>query len=111
MDAHEFVHFEVDFDLNNPYQSTDEEIVQMLSSQHPIIDEDEEDIITDDVVEVHMGFKDVVNALETLKKFLEQRPNEVMPFIKNVQTLEKQVKAWRVEESHQTTIDSFFQRA
>jgi hypothetical protein len=34
-----------------------------------------------------------------------------MPFIKNVQTLEKQVKAWRVEESHQTTIDKFFQRA
>jgi hypothetical protein len=34
-----------------------------------------------------------------------------MPFIKNVQTLEKQVEAWRVEESHQTTIDSFFQRA
>jgi hypothetical protein len=34
MDAHEFVHFEVDFDLNNPYQPTDEdeEIVQMLSS-------------------------------------------------------------------------------
>jgi hypothetical protein len=56
MDAHEFVHFEVDFDLNNPYQPTDEEIVQMLSSQYPIINEDEEVIITDDVVEVHMGF-------------------------------------------------------
>jgi hypothetical protein len=56
MDAHEFVHFEVDFDLNNPYQSSDEEIVQMLSSQHPIIDEDEEVIISDDVVEVHMRF-------------------------------------------------------
>jgi hypothetical protein len=37
MDAHEFVHFEVDFDLNNPYQPTDEEIVQMLSSQHPML--------------------------------------------------------------------------
>ena len=30
MDAHEFVHFEVDFDLNYPYQPIDEEIVQML---------------------------------------------------------------------------------
>jgi hypothetical protein len=58
-----------------------------------------------------MGFKDALNALETLKKFLEQRPNEVMPFIKNVQTFEMQVEAWRVEESHQTTIDSFFQIA
>jgi hypothetical protein len=53
MDAHEFVHFEVDFDLNNPYQSTDEEIVQMLSSQHPIIDENEEVIIIDDVGLMH----------------------------------------------------------
>jgi hypothetical protein len=73
MDAHEFVHFEIDFDLNNPYQPIDEEIVQMLSSQHPIVDENEEVIIIDDVVEVHMGFKDALNALETLKKFLEQK--------------------------------------
>jgi hypothetical protein len=49
MDAHEFVHFELDFDLNNPYQPTNEEIVQMLSFQHPITDEDEEVIIIDDV--------------------------------------------------------------
>jgi hypothetical protein len=53
MNAHGFVHFEVNFDLNNPYQSTDEEIVQMLSSQHPIIDENEEVIIIDDVGLMH----------------------------------------------------------
>jgi hypothetical protein len=32
-----------------------------------------------------------------------------MSFIKNIQALQKQVQSWRVEESHQTTIDSFFQ--
>jgi hypothetical protein len=66
MDAHEFVYFEVDFDLNNPYQPTDEKIVQMLSSQHPIINEDEEVIITNDVVEVHMRFKDALNDFEEI---------------------------------------------
>jgi hypothetical protein len=58
-----------------------------------------------------LGVKDALNALMTLKKILEQRPNVVMPCIKNVQTLKKQIEAWRVEKSHQTTIDSFFQRA
>jgi hypothetical protein len=48
-----------------------------------------------------MGFKDALNALETLKKFLEQMPNKLMFFIKNVKILEKQVDAWRVEESYQ----------
>jgi hypothetical protein len=56
-----------------------------------------------------LGVKAPLNALRTLKKFLEQRPNEIMPFIKNVQTLKKQIEAWHVEESHQTTIDLFFQ--
>ena len=44
-------------------------------------------------------------------KELEQMPNKLMPFIKNVQTLEKQVEAWCIEESYQTTIDSYFQCA
>jgi hypothetical protein len=56
-----------------------------------------------------VGFKYVESALKTLKKFLEQRPNDVMSVIKNIQALQKQVQSWRVEESHQTTIDSFFQ--
>jgi hypothetical protein len=36
-----------------------------------------------------MGFKNTSNVLETLKIFLERKPNEGMPFIKNVQTLKK----------------------
>ncbi len=56
-----------------------------------------------------MGFKNVESVLETLKKVFEQRPNEVMWIIKNIQALQNQIQSWHVEESHQTTVDSFFQ--
>jgi len=42
---------------------------------------------------------------------MEQRPNNVKRFIKNIQAFHKQVFFWHVEESHQPTIESFFQLA
>ena len=57
-----------------------------------------------------VGFKDVGSALQTLKKFLEQRPNDTMLSIRNIEALEKEVESWGVAETRQNTIDSFFQQ-
>ena len=114
MDVQEYLNYELEFDLNNPYQPTDEEIIEMLSSQqqgseHEDI-EDLDEANPRDIVEEVVGFKDVSSALQTVKKFLEQRPNDTMLSIRNIEALEKEVESWRVAESRQTTIDSFFQR-
>ncbi len=39
MDVQEFVNYELEFDLNNPYQPLDEEIKEMLALEDKFIDE------------------------------------------------------------------------
>jgi hypothetical protein len=41
MNAHEYLNHEMEFDLNNPYEPTDEEFLDMSSSGHQEIDVDE----------------------------------------------------------------------
>ena len=113
MNVQEYLNYELEFDLNNPYQPTDEQIIEMLpsqqqGSQHKDSDPDEAN--PHDIIEEVVGFKDVGSALQTLKKFLEQRPNDTMLSIRNIEALEKEVESWRVVETCQSTIDSFFRR-
>ena len=60
------------------------------------------------IVEEVVGFKDIGSALQTIKKFLEQRPNDTMLSIRNVEALENEVKSWSVVETRQSSIDSYF---
>ena len=53
-------HYEVKFDLNNPYESTDEEFLDMYSSKHQEIDVDE---VIVDVVEEVVGLSVVERSL------------------------------------------------
>ena len=61
-----------------------------------------------DVVIARVGFQDAKSTLMTLKQFLEQRPSDVTPFYHNIQTRQKELGSWHAQESHETTIDSFF---
>ena len=63
-----------------------------------------------DIVEEVVGFKDVGSALQTVKKFLEQRPNDTMLSIRNIEALEKELESWCVAKTRQSTIDSFIRR-
>ena len=106
MNANEYINYELEFDLNNPYKPTDEDILDMISSNHQDNDVDEV-VIMEEVV----GVRAVESALETVKKYLVQRPNNVLQHIRNIEALQKEVLSSRIEESRQTTIDSFFQLA
>ncbi len=113
MNVQESLNYELEFDLNNPYQPTDEEIIEMLPSQQQGNEHEDSDLDEanpHDIVEEVVGFKDVGSALQTLKKFLEQRPNDTMLSIRNIEALEKEVECWRGAETRQSTIDSFFPR-
>ena len=113
MNVQEYLNYELEFDLNNPYQPTDEQIFEMLpfqqqGSKHEDSNHDEAN--PHNIVEEVVGFKDIGSAFQTLKKFLEQRPNDTMLSIRNIEALEKEVESWCVAETCQSTIDSFFQR-
>ncbi len=105
MNAYKYLNYEVEFDLNNPYEPTDEEFFGMYSSEHQEIDVDE---VVVDVVEEVVGWSVVERSLETLKKYFEQRPNDALSHIKSIQELQKEVSSHHLEASRQTNIDSFF---
>ena len=106
MEAHEYLNYKLEFDLNNPYEFINEEFLDMLLSDQQELDVDE--VVVDEVEEV-VGFGIAERALETLKKYFQQRPNNVLSHIRTIQVLQKEVSSHRLEDSHQTTIDSFFQ--
>ena len=105
MGAHEYLNYEMEFDLNNPYEPTDEEFLDMYSSKHQEIDADE---VMVDVVEEVIGFSVAERSLKALKKYFELIPNDALSHIRIIQGLHKEVSSHHLEASHQTTIDSFF---
>ena len=107
MNVQEYLNYELEFDLNNPNQPSDEQIIEMLPSQQQgseYKDSDPNEANPHDIIEEVVGFKDV----GSLKKFLEQRPNDTMLSIRNIEALQKEVESWRVANTCQSTIDSFF---
>ena len=51
MDAQEFINFECEFDLNNPYEPTDEDIIDSLLFEDQQDNLDEDMVDCDDVVQ------------------------------------------------------------
>ena len=68
MKAREYLNYEMEFDLNNPYEPTDEELLDMYSSEHQEVDVDE---VMVDVVEEVVGLSIVERSLETMKKYFK----------------------------------------
>jgi hypothetical protein len=83
MNAHEYLNYEMEFDLNDPYEPTDEEFSDMYSSKH----QENVDEVMVDVVEDVVGSSVVECSLETLKKHFEQRPNDALSHIRSIQGL------------------------
>ena len=71
MNTHEFVNFELNFDLNNPYEST-HEIIGMLDEIGDVVDnepiEEVDNVQIGDVVVDKVGVKDAQNAWVVLKQ-------------------------------------------
>ena len=81
MIAHGFPNYELQSALNNPYIP----------------------------IERMLGVK---NALVTIyKNFLEQTHVDVTPLIQSNWTLQEEIRFWHAQESHQTTLKSFFKYA
>ena len=72
MDAQEFINFEFEFDLNNPYEPTDEDIIDSLTFEDQQNDLDEDMVDCDDVVQ-QVGLDVADRALATQQTFLEQQ--------------------------------------
>jgi hypothetical protein len=46
MDAHEFIDYELEFDLNNPYILIEEEIIGMLDEGGDVVDKEPIEVLT-----------------------------------------------------------------
>ena len=63
MNAQEYLNFELEFDLNNPYESTDQEFLDTFPSEHQ---EHDIDKVIVDVVEEAVGLNVAQRPLENL---------------------------------------------
>ena len=81
MYAHEYLNYEMEFDLNNLYEPTGEKFLDMYYLEHQEIDVDE---VMVDVVKEVVGFSVAERSLETLKKYFEQRPNDALSHITSI---------------------------
>ena len=97
MDALEFINYEVEFDLNNPHEPTEEDILDvMLPSEDLEIVIDE---VTDDAIEDVLGLEVVEGYLHSVKsKFLQQRPRDhhVSSRIKILFYKKLQLLVWKI---------------
>ena len=73
--AHEFINYELEFVLNNPYTPIEEEITCMLDERDDATDnepiEEVGNVQIGDVVVDKVAFKDARSALVTSKQFLK----------------------------------------
>jgi hypothetical protein len=106
--------FEVEFIVNSLYIPTEEEVIGILDARDDASDnkpiEEVGDVQINDVVH-RIGFKDSKSSLVILEHVLEQRPIDVTPLIQSILTLQKEIRPWHAQESHQTTFNSFFHYA
>ena len=91
INAHEFINYELELDLNTMYTPTKEEIIGMLDGggdevMQLIINllKNLANVQINDVAVDRVGFKDDESALMTLNQFLEQRLVDVTPFIQSI---------------------------
>ena len=76
MDAREYLSYEMEFDLNDPYEPTDEEFLDMCSLEHQEVDVDE---VMVDVVEEVLGLSVAERSLKTLEKYALNK-DQMMPY-------------------------------
>ena len=83
MAAEEFINFEFEFDLNNSYKPTDEDIIDLLPSDYQQGNLDEDMVDIDDVVQ-HVGLDVEYQALKTLQTLLEQQQKNIFLHVKSI---------------------------
>jgi hypothetical protein len=106
MSAHEYVHYELEFDLNNPCVPTEEEAWELIV---PDIYEDVEESNTcPEIVVPRVLFFEVERSLVTIQNFLEQQ-EDVFAIASRFSSLHKQISTMRTDVVVQTTLDAYFQ--
>ena len=107
MTAEEFINYEAEFDLNNPYQPSNEELMEMFNPYSFVEEEDDTETLASEPI-APVCYKDVQSSLQTLRHYLEQRSTDVMHLVKKLEKFEKEIDHLHVNQLQQTSIDAFF---
>ena len=115
MDAHEFINYELEFDLNNSYLPNEEDIIGMLDEGDDVAEnehiEEVDNVQISDVVVDEVGFKNAKSALVTLNNFWNKDLLKLHLSFSSFEQLRKEIRSWCAQESHLTIIDPFFHYA
>ena len=108
MEAGEYVAYELDFDLNNSMEITEDEVWDVIGcddSNSPNSDEEGKEQIE---VKPVVKFSEVQSCVLTLQIYMEQRSSDTTKSASMLLEIEKHLKIVNASESIQRTIDSYF---
>jgi hypothetical protein len=107
MFAHEYIHYKLEFDLNNPYVPTKVEVWE------PIVPDIYKDVEKNntclEIVDPRVLFSKVKRSLITIQNFLEQQEEDVFAIASELSSLHKQISTMHADIGIQTTLDAYFQ--
>jgi hypothetical protein len=111
MEAQEYVQYELDFDLNNPYEVTEEDVWNVLGSIGGTSNVSDDDCEGEECeVEPIPSYSDLQSSFGTIRRYMESRSCDVSKYVGLLVQIEKYLQVVHANESHQRTIDSYFTR-
>jgi len=111
MEAQEYVQYELDFVLNNPYEVTEEDVWDVLGSIGGTSNVSYDDCEGEECeVEPIPSCNDLQSNSGTIRRYMESRSCDVSKYVHLLVQIEKYLQVVHADESHQITIDSYFTR-
>ena len=109
MEAQEYVQYELDFDLNNPYEVTEEDVWDVLGFIGGTSNVSDDDCEGEDCeVEPIPSYSDLQSSFGTIRRYMESRSCDVSMYVGLLVQIEKYLQVVHADESHQRTIDTYF---
>jgi hypothetical protein len=113
MEAQEYVQYELDFDLNNPCEVTEEDVWDVLGSIGGTSNVSDDGCEGEECeVEPIPSYSDLQSSFQigTIRRYMESRSCDVSKYVGLLVQIEKYLHIVHADESHQRTIDSYFTR-
>jgi hypothetical protein len=109
MEAQQYVQYELDFDLNNPYKVTEEDVWDVLGSIGGTSNVSDDDCEGEECkVEPIPSYSDLQCSFSTIRRYMESSSCDVSKYVGLLVQVEKYLQVVHADESHQRTIDSYF---
>jgi hypothetical protein len=105
MEAQEYVQYELDFDLNNTYEVTEEDVWDVLGFIGGTSNVSDDDCEGEECeVESIPSYSDLQSSFGTIRRYTESRSSDVSKYVGLLMKIEKYLQVVHADESHQRTM-------